>query len=418
VRARTEPLAGDRAAGATYGAPDGAQHRPTPTPVAGFPAATPRGTSYADVHIRGDARFVRSNDHYGTAEVVYESEFDHKQLGGATPSPRTPSSLSPRGTEKDILGSLRSTARKGTPAPTVLQRTGRKKGVNIPIILAFCFVAVLLLGAIGLGAFNMGLLDQVFNTGVVEEPTKEFYTPVKPPPADSTDGSSTSDETTDGSTTADDGSAGATTDTLGDGADATPDGGDTTTDGAASTAAKTETRTSTKAETKPKTETKPTTTAGTSTKPKTETTTSAGTSTKPKTETKTETKTAAGTATDPKAGTTAGTDGAADTTPETPVEPPVVDPPDRFDGSFRGSVGNIACLADLTQKGEDVVGTITVAGQPFRVSGRYNEARGSLSLRGTQDENIYFRGDVQGSTVKGTARMGAGQIPQAFQLMK
>jgi len=102
--------------------------------------------------------------------------------------------------------------------------------------------------------------------------------------------------------------------------------------------------------------------------------------------------------------------------PEPKPEPAAPKPP--MAGAWRGTVGQLACVADLSQRDETVSGSITVAGQPFRVSGRHNMERGTILLRGVTDTAVEFRGEVRDGRVTGNARLGAGEMQQAWQLRR
>lgn len=65
-----------------------------------------------------------------------------------------------------------------------------------------------------------------------------------------------------------------------------------------------------------------------------------------------------------------------------------------------------------------MTGTIIVAGTPFKVTGRFNAERGTILLRGVTDTAVEFRGEVRDERVNGTARLGAGEMQQAWQLRK
>ena len=61
---------------------------------------------------------------------------------------------------------------------------------------------------------------------------------------------------------------------------------------------------------------------------------------------------------------------------------------------------------------------VYVGGLPYEVTGRYNDIKESVYLRGANDESIIFRGTVSGTRVDGKARLGAGKIYEAWQLRK
>jgi hypothetical protein len=361
---------------------------PTPAGAARGPSAVPAPGRGFDVHIQGSSDFMRNNDPYGTSSVVYESELTHgrgartpRSVGG--PSRLTPNSAAAVRGEGDILSSLRSTARKGTPPP-VVRVVGRRKQYPILGILGVVGLVVMI-GWAGFAALNNRVIRESIwpppPPEVGPETPKMQGVPVTgTPPPQIEDPTSVAPDAPDAQPVV--GPAGD--------ASSTPTEPSGTAPAAATTAAPPP------AAPKPKPKPKPVTTTAAATAITTTATETPKTET-PTTETpKTET---------PKT--------------ETPVEPPPPDPPKGpLAGAWKGTVGQMACVGDLTQRDDTVSGTITVAGTPFKVSGRHNPALGSILLRGVTDSSVEFRGEIRDGRVTGTARLGAGEMQQAWQLRK
>ena len=419
---------------------------PTYTPPGATPGTgrrrvttpTPGGDGY-DVRITGQTHFLRNNDHYGTAEVVYESELAH---GGQvrTPMPvRTPTSALSRsgdpgsGGGDDILGSLRGNVRRGGPAqqPSIAKRPHRFP-VWVYLVPVLLLVIIISFWVVGISA---GFLANPF-LGTPEPVTTDTGPAtglLKPVPVDTTGQDGTTDGTT-ADSTADGTTDGTTQDGTGDGT--TGDSGTTdaagTTDGGTTTGSTQKDPKNTTTGSTTGSSTKGQTTGGTKTETGGTRTGTGGTTTggdtqeDPATTTDTtgsdattdgggDTTTDGGgdTTTDGSGDTTGGdatADGGSDPTPPAPKA--------TMGGAWTGSVGSVACIADLTQRGEDITGTITVGGLPYEVTGRYNDIKESVYLRGANDESIIFRGTVSGTRVDGKARLGAGKIYEAWQLRK
>ncbi len=108
-------------------------------------------------------------------------------------------------------------------------------------------------------------------------------------------------------------------------------------------------------------------------------------------------------------------------TPDPPAPTPAPEPPKptgMFAGSWSGTVGGSSASAQLRQNGDRVSGTIAVDGTRYAVSGRYNSAKKSLYLKGSDNPDIVFKGaGASASNIGGTAQLGAGKpyVPMQFQ---
>ncbi|MFT7520644.1 MAG: hypothetical protein ACI9MC_002794 [Kiritimatiellia bacterium] len=353
-----------------------------PSPRAPSPRADTTRKGF-DVRIAGsNAGFVRANDQYGQSEVVYESEFAGQSMVPPPSRHGTPHSIP----SIDILGSLRSTSRSSV-GPDIRTNAPRRRLPVVTIALslaAFSTIGIAGYFGVATGIFSALMtpipnaavnIDAPINAFSIGTPLQKEYddqpeidVPTVAPGPDTV--AAVTRSVNDGSTLSNPGT--------------NPTGQQTTSPGGQS---------------------------ATMGRP---TTRSASTSPNGSQKTRPNTGSRSNNATRDKDTSSDTVAAASDPDTETETEAPVV--VGILSGNWKCTVGGNTCIADLKQKDQSLRGTISVWGEIYRVTGRYNEVKGSIRLEG--DGGVMFRGMLNDDRINGTARLGAGAMQQPWNMSK